>query len=267
MPHLWLIDRAPTIVRIFGGGPALAEPWSDPAIEALVAASDVFWCEVPKLEGDVQQLAIKYGVDPAAPLPTWLTPDDLARVDRAAATVGENPQILRAVRPWLAAQILKMAQETRAGLKGEYSAEQHLESVAERAGIRIRGEFTDGATVPAAEAVFAAFSAWPRQAEIERLLSVLDDIERGPASIIEQADAWRADDLALAEQIDQRYRRDYPALYETLVLARNRAWVDRIQQMLTEPGTAFILMGTGHLVGPASVLALLEQDGIDARPV
>lgn len=257
--HLWIIDRPPALVRIFGGGPALACPWSDPGIEALVAASDAFWCEVPRLEGDVQALAIKYGVDPAAPLATWLAPGDLARVERAAEALGQNPQVLAATRPWLAAQILKMAQESHAGLQPECSAEQHLESVADQAGVSRRSEF------PAGEGVFAAFAAWPRQAEIERLLSVLDDIEAGPASIQEQADAWLADDLRLAEEIDHRYRRDYPALYETLVVARNRAWVDRITVMLAEPATVFILMGTGHLVGPDGVLAILEQAGIDAR--
>jgi hypothetical protein len=265
--HLWIIDRPPTLVRIFGGGPALAEPWSDPVIESLVAASDVFWCEVPKLEGDVQSLAIKYGVDPAAPLATWLSPDDLARVESAAGAVGQNPQLLAAVRPWLAAQILKMAQESQAGLKGEYSAEQHLESVATAAGIEIRSEFGSGElALPPGEGVFAAFSSWPRQAEIERLRSVLDDIEAGPASIQDQADAWISHDLRLGDQFVQRYRRDYPALYEHFVVARNRAWIERIQTMLDEPATVFILMGTGHLVGPDGVLALLDRTGIEARP-
>ena len=35
--------------------------------------------------------------------------------------------------------------------------------------------------------------------------------------------------------------------------------------MLEEPNTVFILMGTGHLVGPDGVLALLASAGIDVR--
>jgi uncharacterized protein YbaP (TraB family) len=262
MPQLWSIEvEEQPCIRIFGGGPGLAEPWSDPAIEALVADSDVFWNEVPTLEGDLQALAITYGVDPGAPLATWLSPEDYARAETAAAAMEVAPQIIAAVRPWLAAQVLKMAQEAKAGLKAEYSAEQHLERVAKRAGLTLRSEFPPG------EAVFANFASWPRQAEIERLLSVLDDIEAGPTALQEQAQVWLDDDLAIAAKIDERYRRDYPALYETLILARNEAWVDRISNMLDDDETVFILMGTGHLVGPDGVPALLDRAGIPARRV
>lgn len=262
MPQLWAIDvDGEPRVRIFGGGPGLAEPWSDPAIEALVADSDVFWSEVPTPEGDVQALAIKYGVDEKAPLATWLVPDDYARTEEAAAEMEVAPAIIAAVRPWLAAQILKMAQESKAGLKGEYSAEQHLERVAKREGVALRSEFPPG------EGVFASFASWPRQTEIERLLSVLDDIEAGNSALQEQSQAWLDDDLAIATKIDERYRSDYPAFYETMILARNEAWVDRISNMLDDDETVFILMGTGHLVGPDGVPALLDRAGIAARRV
>jgi uncharacterized protein YbaP (TraB family) len=262
MPQLWTIEvEGDARVRIFGGGPGLAEPWSDAAIEQLVADSDVFWCEVAALEGDVQSLAIKYGVDANAPLATWLSPDDYARTEEAAAEMDVAPQVIAAVRPWLAAQILKMAQETKAGLKAEYSAEQHLERIAKREGLTLRSEFPPG------EGVFASFASWPRQTEIERLLSVLDDVEAGPTALHEQAQAWLDDDLAIATKIDERYRRDYPAFYETMILARNQAWVDRIENMLDDDETVFILMGTGHLVGPDGVPALLDRAGISARRV
>jgi uncharacterized protein YbaP (TraB family) len=209
----------------------------------------------------VQALAIKYGVDANAPLGTWLSPEDYARTEDAAAEMEVAPGIIAAVRPWLAAQILKMAQETKAGLKGEYSAEQHLERVAKREGLMLRSE------LPPGEGVFAAFASWPRRAEIERLLSVLDDIEAGPTALHEQAQVWLDDDLAIEAKIDERYRRDYPALYETLILARNEAWVDRISNMLDDDETVFVLMGTGHLVGPDGVPALLDRAGIAARRV
>jgi uncharacterized protein YbaP (TraB family) len=244
---------------MFGGGPGLFEPWSDPAIETCVRASDVFWSEVPEIGADAQALAIKYGVDPAAPLATWMSASDCRRIESAAVALELAPQMIAAVRPWLAAQLLRMASDVRLGLVGEYSAEQHLRNVARRAGVALRSEFPEG------EALFAAFASWPRQAEIERLLSTLDEIDSGAEGVHEQAKAWLADDLRLAEQIDERYRTSYPALYGHLVIGRNRAWVSRITSMLREPAIAFICVGTGHLVGPQGVPVLLEEAGIRIR--
>ena len=44
-----------------------------------------------------------------------------------------------------------------------------------------------------------------------------------------------------------------PRAVRAPILARNEAWVDRIANMLDDDETVFILMGTGHLVGPDGV--------------
>ncbi len=254
-PPLWIVKRRQTAVRIFGGGPPLAEPWSLLEIEALVVSSDAFWNEIPAMGAEAQALAITYGVDPAAPLDTWLTPEDRARVDAVAEAVGANPQILAAVRPWLAAQLLSMAAQSMAGLHGEYSAEEHLAATAERAGVPIHSEF------PTPEAVFRSFSSWPREVEIDRLRYTLAELESGAGSLRHQAEAWLTSDREYAEELDAVFRRDYPILYEHLVVRRNEAWVERITDMLATETSAFIVVGGGHLVGPAAIPTLLERAG------
>jgi hypothetical protein len=47
-----------------------------------------------------------------------------------------------------------------------------------------------------------------------------------------------------------------------MVVERNRAWVPRIEAMLDEPGTTFVLVGGGHFVGDASILTLLAGAGL-----
>lgn len=258
-PPLWIVQRGRTAVRIFGGGPPLAEPWSSPELEALVAASDVFWNEVPKMGTETQALAITYGLDPAAPLATWLTPEDLARVEAAAEAVAANPQILAAVRPWLAAQLLNMAAQSLAGLHGEYSAEEHLTATAERAGVPVQSEFATP------EAVFKSFSSWPREVEIDRLRYTLAELESGAGSLRHQADAWLKADRKYGEELDAVFRRDFPGVYDHLVVRRNRAWIERIADMLVTETSAFIVVGGGHLVGPAAVPILLERADMKPR--
>jgi len=69
------------------------------------------------------------------------------------------------------------------------------------------------------------------------------------------------------QPLDNVYRADYPAFYEHLVVGRNRAWVGRIQEMMREGAAAFVVVGTGHLVGSEGLPVLLERAGIAARPV
>ena len=57
-------------------------------------------------------------------------------------------------------------------------------------------------------------------------------------------------------------RREAPGAYERLVVARNRRWVARIEELLKTPGRTFAVVGVGHLVGPDSVPALLRRDGL-----
>jgi uncharacterized protein YbaP (TraB family) len=59
-------------------------------------------------------------------------------------------------------------------------------------------------------------------------------------------------------------RRDYPALHERMLVDRNRGWVPRIEAMLSEPGTAFVLVGGLHLVGEASIQACLATADLRA---
>jgi uncharacterized protein YbaP (TraB family) len=42
---------------------------------------------------------------------------------------------------------------------------------------------------------------------------------------------------------------------------RNNNWLPKIKNMLKEPGTEYILVGVGHLIGPDGILTRLEKDG------
>jgi len=72
-------------------------------------------------------------------------------------------------------------------------------------------------------------------------------------------------------QVDKLYSllfksfEDYPGIEDRLLLQRNKDWVEKIEAMLGEPENIFIVVGAGHLVGPQSVVALLEQRGYKVR--
>jgi uncharacterized protein YbaP (TraB family) len=254
------VTRDGHTIHVFGGGPPPPRPWSSSTVEAIASTCEEFWHEVPAVGPEAQALAVKYGVDASRPLATWLTDDDRARLEAAADTVGANAGLLAPVRPWLAAQILKMALESRAGVKYEHSAEQVLLRRAEAGGAVIRTEFATP------DAVFAYFASMSAEAEVEYLRFTLVDVEAGPQAFIEDAQATAEGDLRGIEAKSELMRSRYRALHEELAAKRNRAWIPQIESMAAARTRALIVVGSGHLVGHDGVVELLKQKGFDVNP-
>jgi uncharacterized protein YbaP (TraB family) len=55
-----------------------------------------------------------------------------------------------------------------------------------------------------------------------------------------------------------------PALYQSLLVGRNRKWIARIERLLDDDKNYLVIVGTAHLVGRDSVIDLLKKDGIGA---
>lgn len=246
-------------IFILGGGPQPPpDPFDATPYLPLLEQCNEFWNEVPELGPEVQALAVKYGVDPAAPLASWLSERDLARVDAAAEATGTNRALLVPVRPWLAGQILKMASESRAGLQPAH-AEHVLTKEAERLGIAVHSEWAppDGPML--------AFSSMPCDAEVQYLRWILDSVEAGADAMVRFAEACAKGDLAASEEDTEAMRANYPAFHRHLVVERNHAWMPRIGEMFEKRTRAFIVMGSGHLVGNDGVVDLLRRAGYTVR--
>lgn len=259
-PALWIAERGDSRIHFFGGRRPLPMPWSAPRVEAVLAAAEELWTETPPVTPETQALAFHHGVDSNAPLEAWLTVDDQARVEHAAAEAGVAAKVLEPFRPWLAAQVLLMASEARRGLDHESSPETVIRSRAEQVGITIRSEF------PTARDLVEFFSALPKQAEVELLRVTLDDLQ-DPARDERRAEAWLYGDLRLEEAHSAEIQRRHPAFYQHIGIARNEAWVDRVDDLLNAGKRALIVVGIGHVTGPGNVTEQLASAGIHIQRV
>ena len=52
-----------------------------------------------------------------------------------------------------------------------------------------------------------------------------------------------------------------PELYERLLVERNRNWVAPVEACLKQKTACFVVVGAAHLVGPDSLVALLQKKG------
>ena len=103
----------------------------------------------------------------------------------------------------------------------------------------------------------------------------LDAIERvlgAPAGCLPRSnppkvEAWLTGDPSVVDDQLGAMKRDHPRLYDRMLVERNQAWVPRIEAMLAEPGTSFVLVGGAHLGGDDSLLRFLTEAGLPPKRV
>jgi hypothetical protein len=100
--------------------------------------------------------------------------------------------------------------------------------------------------------------------QADYLISSLEEAHDLPKEVDAMVRAWAGGDTRwFADQLKPEIDRD-PALYDSVLGARNRKWVPKIEALLNDDKNYLVIVGTGHLVGLGSVIALLKKDGIAA---
>jgi len=78
---------------------------------------------------------------------------------------------------------------------------------------------------------------------------------------------WRAGDLEkLDKEMAADMRRETPEIYQQLLIARNQAWLPKIEQMFTSPEVELVLVGSLHLSSKEGLLAQLKKRGYKIKP-
>jgi hypothetical protein len=73
--------------------------------------------------------------------------------------------------------------------------------------------------------------------------------------------AWKGGELDRLETIVNSSFRDHPEVYQRLLVDRNARWIPKIEALLAGDVPALVIVGTGHLVGADSVVAMLGAKG------
>ncbi len=264
-PALWVIRDADSTIYLFGTFHALrpTTQWRTPAVDQALAASRELWLEIedPSNAAALQPLIMQLGMSPQTPLSSRLNDQEKALLAAAAQRAGLPPQALEPMRPWLAGLTLSVAPLIQAGYDPQMGVDTLLRRAAVERGLTIRAFETP-------EQQFRFFADMPEEQQLAFLRSALEDFEEGPAMIDGLAADWAEGDVpGLERTMIQEMRTETPELYRVLLVDRNRAWTDRIRQMLAGSGTAFIAVGAGHLAGPESVQAMLATHGVRAERV
>jgi uncharacterized protein YbaP (TraB family) len=173
----------------------------------------------------------------------------------AKANAAQLPlALVERMKPWLVSMLLVVPELTRAGFDPAHGLDRHYYDRAKAAGRPVRGLETAAYQVD-------RLNGLPLPVQVEMLKATLDDVEAQVASVETIVTAWRSGDLATLDKLLLQSFRDSPAIYERLLVERNRNWVPQIAQCEAEPSPCLVVVGGAHLLGPDGVVALLGAAG------
>lgn len=98
--------------------------------------------------------------------------------------------------------------------------------------------------------------------ESELILQTLDDVNNLAEELDKLSNAWRfGNEKQLFETGIKPMMKDYPLVYQSLLVERNNNWLPRIEKLINDPESKLILVGTLHLVGEDGLLEKLKNKG------
>jgi uncharacterized protein YbaP (TraB family) len=217
--------------------------------------------EINLADMDLEQLQAEMLASAMLPegksLPGVLGPKRYSRAESLARDVGVELATFDQFAPWFAAEAISQLQLLQLGFQPTSGVEMYF---LERAR-------SDGKSIAGLETVhdqIALFEGLSLDAQAEYLVASLEQAHELPKQVDDMVHAWQRGDTGwFDDQLKSELGRD-PALYQSVLAARNRKWIPKIEALLNDDKNYLVIVGTGHLVGRNSVIDLLKKDGVGA---
>lgn len=257
-PALFVVRDADTTIWVLGTIHALPAhvAWETPAITRAIGGADLLVTEIPRSEqGVVGEIFMDLArSDGLPPVTSRVVPPVRPALLRAIDAADESAATLDKLETWAAALVIENGRARGAGASPADGVEAVL---AQRfAGRPQRAFETPGSQL----ALFDRLSE-PDQRRLLTLAATDNDGYRRALA------AWSTGDLATMARSNDRLFAGAPAMKAALLTGRNTRWSRWIAARMRRPGKVLIAVGTGHLTGPSSVVAMLRASGLTVQRV
>lgn len=170
---------------------------------------------------------------------------------------GLTAQALQMFEPWFTGLMISIVEMTKQGLDPKLGLDSHLAERATQAKKQTAGLETGAEQI-------AFLDGMSKEEQLQFLAEALTEAKQGSGETAKLHNAWRAGDARLLwEDMGVDMKKQYPRLYQRINVARNDAWLPKIERRLAAPGTddTLVVVGALHLLGPDGVVEKLRAKG------
>lgn len=193
-----------------------------------------------------------------AKLDAWL-----AANDKALQKMGMPAQAFQMFEPWFVGLTISLIEMDKQGLDPKIGLDMHFIGRAEKTSKPTAG-------LEKGSEQIAVFDGMSKTEQLQFLEESLNEAQNAKVEIDKLHAAWRRGDAAaLLDEMAGDMRRDYPQLYRKINVARNDAWVPKLQRMLDDETTddTLVVVGALHLLGEDGVVEKLRAKGYKVERV
>lgn len=236
----------------------------DPAITAAFDDAEVVLMEIDMDDLDPvasSQTIASLAVDGRGrSLPELLGADAWRAASAEARALKLDLMPLSGFEPWYAAVVVTQQRLAQLGFDPSLGVEAKMAADARKRGKEIRGLET-------LESQLGALDQLSAQAQRVFLQKTLE--EAGEAGDVAEAmiAAWKTGDVKALDADLLDSVRSQPEVYRALIVRRNEDFARAIGNLVNDREDYLIVVGALHLVGPDSVLRMLDRDGIRSRQI
>ena len=259
-PALWSVSDEDTTIYLLGTVHLLRPEtdWFRPYIAEALASSDEVVTEVFASEVEAAgPVAMQKAMLPeGTTLRGLMSDEDRAQYEATLTALGVPVETFDPFEPWFVAINLQIAPLMAAGFDPMAGVETQIDARAPAAATR--------SALETAAFQIEMFGSLPMESQLEYLDYNIENFAESVTGLDALVGEWiEGDD-------DGVYTLLVPGLVnETIAKAvladRNANWAQWIEERLDRPGTVFIAVGAGHLVGDYSVQAQLGSLGLTAE--
>ncbi len=276
VPLMWKVSDADNALYLLGSFHML-RPGDYPLSKDVDAAFDdaeALAFELSPQELLSPQLGLSMGQaamrTDGRPLNSQLPEATIARLDAWTAANGKELQrmnlsaeTLQMFEPWFVGLMISITEMNKQGLDPQLGLDMHLIGRAGKASKPMSG-------LEKGSEQIAVFDDMSQSEQLQFINESLNDAADAKAEIEKLHAAWRRGDQdALWNGMAADMRREYPQLYRRVNVARNDAWVPKLQRMLDDETTddTLVVVGALHLLGDDGVVEKLRAKGYKVERV
>ncbi len=262
VPLLWKVSDADNSVYLLGSFHLLKPddyPLSQEVDAAFADAESLLFELSPEalVAPDVAgKFAAAAGYADGGTLQQVLPADTWAALDKLAAPAG-GAAAMQAQEPWFITMAISIGIAQRLGFKPELGLDQYLMQRAAAAKKPATGLET-------VDAQLAALDSTPMEEQVASLKEFVEDPQKSVADMQKLHRQWRTGDVnGLNRTMREEMIAKTPRTYRIIDVARNEAWLPKIEARLTGSGSddTLVVVGALHLLGPDGLVEKLRAKG------